>query len=58
MTRSALFARALEEFVRRSQNQELLRRINSAYGGVPDESERALHAKMVRLQRRVVKEKR
>ncbi|MGH9719349.1 MAG: hypothetical protein ACRD8O_04000 [Bryobacteraceae bacterium] len=58
MTRSGLFARALEEFVRRQQNREMLRQLNAAYDDAPDESERALRDKMVRLQRRTLKAKR
>jgi len=58
LTRSGLFARALEEFVGRQQNQEMLQRLNAAYDDAPDGSERSLQSKMVRLQRHLVKGKR
>ncbi|MBI3679313.1 MAG: hypothetical protein HY235_02830 [Acidobacteria bacterium] len=58
LTRSGLFSRALEEFVRRQQGQELLRQLNVAYDDAPDASERSLHDEMVTLQRRMVKGKR
>ena len=57
LTRSGLFSRALEDFVRRQQNQELLRQLNAAYDDAPDESERILQRAMVRSQRRMVKGK-
>jgi metal-responsive CopG/Arc/MetJ family transcriptional regulator len=58
LTRSALFSRALEEFVRRFQNRELLDQLNAAYYDAPDESERVLQSRVTRLQRRSLKGKR
>ncbi len=58
MTRSGLFAQALEEFVRSRQNQELLEQLNAAYDDTPDASERRLQNRMVRVQRRLLKGKR
>ena len=40
MSRSRLFAAALEEFINRHQNRQLLYKINEAYAERPDDSER------------------
>jgi len=58
LSRSALFARALEEFIRRQQNRELLEQLNAAYDDAPDRAERTLQDRMVPLQRRLLKDKR
>jgi metal-responsive CopG/Arc/MetJ family transcriptional regulator len=59
VSRSQLFARAVEEYVRRRENEELLRRLNEAYaGGLDEEDEealrhgQALHAEMLRRAER------
>ncbi len=54
VSRSSLFALALQDFIRHHQNEELLRRINEAYEDVPDEDERERAHKMRRKQRKVV----
>jgi hypothetical protein len=54
VSRSRLFALALDEFIRRHQNRRLLERLNRAYGEPPDASERAaLHAARRRHRRLV-----
>ena len=58
LSRSALFARALEEFVRRQENHQLLEQLNAAYDDAPDNSERDLQDTMVRVQRGLLKGKR
>lgn len=37
ITRTELFVRATEEFVRQRENEELLERINATYADEPDE---------------------
>ena len=55
ISRSQLFALALEDFLRHHQNQKLLREINAAYDSdEPDEAERAAERSMRRHQRRIV----
>jgi len=54
ISRSRLFALAVEEFVRRHQNQQLLAQINAAYADTPDQDERALLGRMRRQHRRMV----
>ena len=39
ISRSRLFARAVEEYVRRHENEELLRRLNEAHADGPDSEE-------------------
>ncbi len=53
VSRSQLFARAVEEYVRRHENEELVRRLNEAHADGPDEEDKealrhgqALHAEM------------
>jgi metal-responsive CopG/Arc/MetJ family transcriptional regulator len=52
--RSRLFALALEDFVRRHENRELLRKINAACEGMPDASERTLRRRLLRRHRRLL----
>ncbi len=40
VSRSQLFARAVEEYVRRCENEELLARLNEAHADGPDEEEK------------------
>ena len=54
VSRSSLFALALQDFIRHHQNEELLRRINEAYEDVPDADEQERVRKMRRKQRKVV----
>jgi len=53
ISRSRLVALALDQFIRRRQNRELLARINAACDE-PTPPERALRRGMRRLQRRIV----
>lgn len=54
ISRSRLFVLALEEFLQRHQNQQLLKQINAAYDKAPDPSERALRRRMRRQHRQIV----
>jgi predicted transcriptional regulator len=54
MSRSSLFALALEDFIRRRQNEELLRLINDTCRDEPDAGEQARLRGMSRKHRRVV----
>lgn len=59
VSRSQLFARAVEEYVRERENEELLRRLNEAHADGPDEEDeealrhgQALHLEMLRRAER------
>jgi antitoxin MazE6 len=54
VSRSRLFVLALEDYIRRYQNQRLLERINQAYQDAPDATEQKLLRKMQRQHRNVV----
>jgi metal-responsive CopG/Arc/MetJ family transcriptional regulator len=54
VSRSRLLALALEDFIRRYQNQKLLDQINQAYDDAPDSTEQARLRQMRRQHRRVV----
>lgn len=54
LSRSRLFAVALEEFIERRRNRDLLDRINKAYPEKPDASERKYLKKMRQRQRKMV----
>jgi metal-responsive CopG/Arc/MetJ family transcriptional regulator len=54
ISRSRLFVLALEEFLQRHQNQQLLEQINAAYDEAPDPSEQALRRRMRRQHRQIV----
>jgi metal-responsive CopG/Arc/MetJ family transcriptional regulator len=54
VSRSSLFALALQDFIRHHQNMELLRRINEACEDVPDANEQERLHKMFRKQRKMV----
>jgi hypothetical protein len=45
---------ALEDFIRRYENQRLLESINEAYADRPDPEEEAIQRGMRRIQRRLV----
>jgi metal-responsive CopG/Arc/MetJ family transcriptional regulator len=53
VSRSRLMALALEEFIRRHQNRQLLEKINAAYEDAPDEEEQALHCPLRRQHRQI-----
>jgi metal-responsive CopG/Arc/MetJ family transcriptional regulator len=54
VSRSRLFVLALEDYVRRSQNQQLLERINQACQDAPNTTEQKYLRKMRRQHRKVV----
>ena len=54
ISRSRLFVIALEEFIRRQENRELLARINAAYADEPDAEELAAQRHMRSTHRRLV----
>jgi hypothetical protein len=54
VSRSRLFVLALEDYIRRQQNQELLAQINAAYADDPDPAEQALRRKSRRSHHRTV----
>lgn len=54
VSRSRLFGLAMEEYLRRQQNQELLAQINAAYADEPPPSEEALRRAARRHHRRLV----
>ena len=56
MSRSRLFAAALEEFINRHQNRQLLHKINEAYAERPDDSERRYLRKMRRRHRKLIED--
>ncbi len=55
VSRSRLFALALEDYLRRSENRELLEKINAAYEEEPDSTERTLRRKASGTHRRIVR---
>jgi metal-responsive CopG/Arc/MetJ family transcriptional regulator len=54
VSRSRLFVLAVEEFIRRHENQQLLERLNAAYADAPDSAEQTLQHRMRRQHRHVV----
>ena len=54
VSRSRLFALALEDYLRRRQNLQLLEMINQAYPDAPDAPEQKRLRKMRRQHRKVV----
>ena len=54
VSRSRPFVLALEDYIRRQQNQELLAQINAAYADEPDPAEQSLRRKLKRQHRKVV----
>jgi metal-responsive CopG/Arc/MetJ family transcriptional regulator len=52
--RSRLFVMALEEYIRRQQNRELLVQINAASEDEPDPAERILREKSTKTHRKLV----
>ena len=53
LTRSGLYARALEEFIERQASQRLLDGLNAAYAGPLDPEDKALLHGIHRTQRRI-----
>jgi hypothetical protein len=54
ISRSRLFALAVEDFIQRYQNQRLLEQINAAYEDAPTPEEQALLRRMRRQHRQMV----
>ena len=54
ISRSRLFALAVEDFMQRHENQRLLERINDAYADTTTPDEQALLRRMRRQQRQMV----
>jgi metal-responsive CopG/Arc/MetJ family transcriptional regulator len=54
VSRSRLFVLALEEYLQRQQNRDLLAKINTAYADEPDRAEQVLRRKGKRHHRRSV----
>ena len=54
ISRSRLFVLAVEDFIQRYQNRQLLKAINEAYSDLPDTEEQALHDRMRQQHRRMV----
>jgi len=54
VSRSGLFALALQDFIRHHQNEELLRRIDEAYQDAPDAEEQERLSRMRRRQRKTM----
>ena len=52
--RSRLFVLAVEAFIQRYQNRQLLEAINEAYGDLPDPEEQALRDRMRQQHRQMV----
>jgi len=57
VSRSQLFAMAVEEFIRVKRNREIHEMLNSAYQDGPDENETAHLSKMKGIQRRILEGK-
>ncbi len=56
LSRSGLFALALEEFLRRRENQKLFEQINAAHASDLDEEEKDTLRAMRRLQRESIED--
>jgi metal-responsive CopG/Arc/MetJ family transcriptional regulator len=54
VSRSRLFVLALEDYIKRQENRELLAQINAAHAEEPDAAEQALRSKLRRHHRRIV----
>jgi metal-responsive CopG/Arc/MetJ family transcriptional regulator len=54
VSRSKLFAMALEDYIHRGQNASLLKRINEAYDEEPDAAEQRLHKHARQSHRRLL----
>ncbi len=56
VSRSRLVAMALEDYIQRQQNRELLAQINRAYADEPDLTEQMLRSKARSTHQRIVKD--
>jgi hypothetical protein len=54
VSRSRLFALAVEEFIQRHENRKLLEALNDAYDDAPDSDEQALRGRMRQRHRQLV----
>jgi metal-responsive CopG/Arc/MetJ family transcriptional regulator len=54
VSRSRLFVLALEDYIKRQQNRELLAQINAAHAEEPDAPEQTLRSKLRLHHRRIV----
>jgi metal-responsive CopG/Arc/MetJ family transcriptional regulator len=54
VSRSKLFVLALQEFLERQKNKELLAQINAAYADLPDAAEQTVRNSQRRHHRRIV----
>ena len=54
VSRSRLFALALEDYIQRQENRLLLKHLNAAYADEPDADEQTLRRKAQRTHRRIV----
>lgn len=54
--RSRLFAMALEEYIKRQHNRELLAQINAAYADEPDPDELVLREKSLKAYRETIED--
>jgi len=54
VSRSRFFSIAVEEFIARNKNRELLAQINAAYSDEPDATEQVLRSTSRRLHRHMV----
>lgn len=54
ISRSRLFALAVQEFIEKHENQHLLEAINAAYDDIPDAQEQALQQQMRAQHREMV----
>ena len=54
ISRSRIFVLAVEEFIQRYNNLQLLEEINRAYDDLPDDTEQLYSAKVRRQQRKLV----
>ena len=54
VSRSRLFALALEDYIQRQENRQLLKHLNAAYADEPDADEQTLRRKAQRTHRRIV----
>ena len=54
--RSQVFVLALQDFIRRHQNRQLLARLNAAYADGPTAEEQAVHEQMLNLHRQAMED--
>jgi metal-responsive CopG/Arc/MetJ family transcriptional regulator len=54
VSRSGLFVLAVEEFIQRRENRQILQQLNRAYDDLPDAEEVQIQQNMRRYQRRLV----